>query len=156
MLAEADFGSEAPSISDDGAYVGFMSRARNLRTPDTNPSMDIFVRAAVVPEIDSVKAVDPNTQAEIPPVLHPGTNELVVRGRGFGSPITGLLGEGVTVSVLYVDPVELRLHAVVAAGTAAGTRTLGVANLGTGLGVNSGALQNCTNCVQIVANLRSR
>ena len=156
LLAEADFGSEAPSISDDGVYVGFMSRARNLRTPDTNPSMDIFVRAAVVPEIDSVKAVDPNTQAEIPPVLHPGMNELVVRGRGFGSSITGLLGDGVTVSVHYVDPAELRLHAVVAPGTPAGPRTLSVANLGTGLGTNAGSLQNCTNCVQIAAKLRAR
>jgi hypothetical protein len=149
LLAEADAGSEAPSISADGAYVAFTSRAGNLRTPDTNPAADVFVRAAVVPEIDSVMAVDPNTQAEIPPVLHFGANELVVRGRGFGSAITGLLGDGVTVSVLYVDPAELRLQAVVAPGTLPGTRTLSVSNLGTGLGVNAGALQNCTNCVQI-------
>ena len=123
--------------------------ADNLETPDTNPDNDIFVRAAVVPEIDAVVAIDPNTQAEIPPVLHPGNNTLLVRGRGFGPVVTGLLGTGVTVTVSSVLPDRLVLSADVAAGTAAGTRTLGVANLGTGLGVNVGALQKCTNCVQI-------
>ena len=130
-------------------YVAFSSRADNLETPDTNPDADVFVRAAVVPEIDSVVAIDPNTQAEIPPVLHPGTNELLVRGRGFGPVVTGFLGTGVTVTVLAVQPDQVRLRAVVAAAAATGPRTLGVANPGTGLGTNAGALQTCTNCVQL-------
>ena len=149
LLGAANFASGAPSISSDGAYVAFASGADNLETPDTNPGADVFVRAAVVPEIDAVVAIDPNTQAEVPAVLHPGNNTLLVRGRGFGPVVTGLLGTAVTVTVLTVLADRLVLSADVAAGTAAGTRTLGVANLGTGLGETAGTLQRCTNCVQI-------
>jgi Tol biopolymer transport system component len=146
---EYDLGSAEPAISGDGVYVAFSSIAHNLETPDTNPNLDIFVRAAVVPEIESVVAIDPNTGTEIPPVLHAGTNELLVKGRGFGPTVSGLLGSGVTVSALSVQPDQVRLRAVVAAGTPAGPRDLSVTNLGSGIGVGSGSMRTCTNCVQL-------
>jgi Tol biopolymer transport system component len=151
LLAQTnyDLGSAEPAISGDGVYVSFSSIAHNLEAPDTNPNLDIFVRASVVPEIDSVVAIDPNTQTEIPPVLHPGTNELLVMGRGFASSVTGLLGNGVTISVLSAQPDQVRLRADVASGAAAGPRTLSVANLGSGIGINNGSMGACTNCVQI-------
>jgi Tol biopolymer transport system component len=151
LLGQTDYdlGTTEPALSGDGVYVAFSSIAHNLETPDTNPNLDIFVRAAVVPEIASVVAIDPNTQAENPPVLHGGTNELLVKGRGFGPAVSVLLGGGVTVSVLSVQPDRVRLRAVVAAGTSPGSRTLSVANLGSGIGLTNGSMQNCANCVQI-------
>jgi WD40-like Beta Propeller Repeat len=144
-----DLGSAEPAISGDGVYVAFSSISHNLEAPDTNPNLDIFVRSSIVPEIDSVVAIDPNTGAEIPPVLHPGTNELLIRGRGFGPSVIGLLGSGVTISVLSAQPDQVRVRADVTSGTAAGPRTLSVANLGSGIGLTSGSLRACTDCVQI-------
>ena len=40
---EADGSSDYPSISPDGRYVAFQSRARNLVTGDNNSCRDIFV-----------------------------------------------------------------------------------------------------------------
>jgi hypothetical protein len=42
--AQADFGGVAASISWDGRYVAFESRATNLVTGDTNGDFDVFVR----------------------------------------------------------------------------------------------------------------
>jgi Tol biopolymer transport system component len=45
--AEADGQSERPSISSDGRYVAFTSRATNLVPDDTNGVTDVFVRDLV-------------------------------------------------------------------------------------------------------------
>ena len=41
--AEADGGSDSPSISTDGRYVAFVSAAKNLVSNDTNDKLDVFV-----------------------------------------------------------------------------------------------------------------
>ena len=139
-------------MSDDGRYVAFTSTATNLATPDPNGGgFDVFVRAAVVPEITTVKAIDPNTSAEIPPVLRPGTNLLRVHGRGFGPTVTALLGSGITVTVTATQFDRVELTAAVAPTAATGLRDISVANLGSGIGPNTGSLRTCTNCVEIAA-----
>ena len=60
------------ALSADGRFVAF-STGSNLLAPDANGAeSDVLVRGAMVPVIDSVAAIDPVTQAQVPPVLHPG------------------------------------------------------------------------------------
>ena len=44
---EGDFGSNTPSISNDGRFIAFNSSARNLVNGDSNNSGDVFVRDRV-------------------------------------------------------------------------------------------------------------
>ena len=139
LLEQADAASRTPAVSGDGVYIAFASEAQNLEVPDTNADADVFVRAAVVPEIDSVVVIDPNTGGELPPVLHPGSNELLVKGHGFGPVVSASLGRGVTSTTSTVQHHQVRLLVVVAPGTPAGSRNLVVANAGTGIGPVAGS-----------------
>ena len=152
LLDQANSWSSQPKLSEDGRYIAFTSTATNLATPDPNGGgFDVFVRAAVVPEITTVKGSIPGRRAEIPPVLHPGTNLLRVHGRGFGPTVTALLGSGITVTVTATQFDHVELTAVVAPTAATGPRDISVANLGSGIGPNSGSLRTCTNCVGVAA-----
>jgi Tol biopolymer transport system component len=150
-LGEADGASLSPAISGDGRYVAFTSTAHNLETPDTNPNPDIFVRAAIVPEIDSVCAVDPNTLVcSDPAVLGPGSHTILILGRGFGLGVTVLLGAGVSVTSTYPYSSNALVVTVNVAGSAApGPRDASVANPGSGIGPTSGAMRTCANCLTI-------
>ena len=50
---QANFISDEPSISADGRFVAFNSRASNLVPGDTNISQDVFVRNVEPPPTDS-------------------------------------------------------------------------------------------------------
>ena len=139
-------------LSADGRFVAF-STGSDLLPPDANGQQsDIFVRGAVVPVIDSVAVVDPVTHAEVPAVLHPGANQLVVHGGGFGTDVGVLLGPGVTVTSTTVNAVEVLASVSVAQGTAAGARDLIVHNRGATGALSAGTAQRCVACVTIAAN----
>ena len=103
---------ENAAISGDGRYVAFQSNAVDLVPDDTNQFVDVFVRAALIPE---VHAVEPNSIA-------PGAvATLTVTGTGFlaGAQASASLFSkgGVTVeSVTVVSDIELEV-AVTAAVT---------------------------------------
>ena len=88
FLDPANGFSGRSALSDDGRYVAFDSTATNLVTPDANGSApDIFTRAAVVPQIDSVARVGSlafGGQFEAAPRLGWGRHTLRITGKGFG------------------------------------------------------------------------
>jgi hypothetical protein len=139
-------------LSGDGRYVAFSSVATNVVVPDTNDASDVFVRAALVPQIDTVVAIDPNTQAEVAPVLHPGPNKLRVRGAAFGPVVSASLGNGVTASVSAIVPNRIELDVTVAQGTPAASRDLVVNNAGSPAVGDIGSFRICSGCVTIAAN----
>ena len=139
-------------MSEDGRYVAFSTLATNVVQPDSNGRLDVFVRAALVPQIDTVVAIDPNTQAEVAPVLHPGANKLRVRGAAFGPVVSASLGNGVTTSVASVLANRVDLNVTVAAGTPAAVRDLIVQNAGSAAVGDAGAIGRCTGCVTVAAN----
>ena len=57
-LAPANGTSTRSALSADGRYVAFNSDATNLVTPDANGVFDVFTRAAIVPQIYTVKRAD--------------------------------------------------------------------------------------------------
>ena len=140
------------ALSADGRFVAF-STGSNLLAPDANGAeSDVLVRGAMVPVIDSVAAIDPVTQAQVPPVLHPGANQLVVHGGAFGSDVDVLVGDGVTVTSTTEGPVQVLVSLNVAPGTPAGDRDLVVRNRGTTGALAAGTFQRCPACVTIAAN----
>jgi hypothetical protein len=62
-----------------------------------------------------------------------------------------LLGSGITVTVTATQFDRVELTAFVAPTAAPGQRDISVANLGSGIGPNSGSLRTCTNCVGVSA-----
>jgi Tol biopolymer transport system component len=151
LLDQANSWSSQPRLSNDGRYIAFTSSATNLATPDPNGGgFDVFVRAAIVPEITNVNVVEVGTGSELPPVLHVGTNQVRVHGRGFGPTVTALLGSGITVTVTATQFDRVELTAVVAPTAPTGPRDISIGNLGSGIGPNTGSLRTCTGCVQVV------
>jgi Tol biopolymer transport system component len=157
VLQEAALGSDdgflqTVALSAGGQVVAFSTQA-DLLTPDANGQQsDVLVRGAMVPVIDSVAAIDPVTHAEGPAVLHPGANQLVVRGGGFGADVDVLLGVGITVTSTTEAAVQVLVSVNVASGTPAGVRDLVVHNRGTTGALAAGTFQRCQACVTIAAN----
>ncbi len=139
-------------MSDDGRYVAFDSTATNLVTPDANGNApDIFTRAAVVPQIDSVARVGSLTfggQFEAAPRLGWGRHTLRITGKGFGPDVSVALGAGVTILNVQRTPTQINVELSVANGSS-GTRDVTVSNVGL-LPINSiASSQVCTACVAI-------
>ncbi len=62
--AEANDGSERPSISSDGRYVAFESSASNLVAGDTNGLIDVFVYDRVTDTIERVNVADGGSEGD--------------------------------------------------------------------------------------------
>jgi Tol biopolymer transport system component len=139
-LREADGASDAPAVSDTGAYVAFETDASNLVYGDTAGHRDVVMRAAHDPVVDAV----------VPNALPRGaTTNVTITGLGFRSDSTLHFGAGVTLGpVSYVAPTELRVDVTVAPNAEAGVRTISVANLGAAWNPASGATATC-NCLTI-------
>ena len=139
----------APMLSADGRFVAFASDSLIL-LPDANGhSYDVFVRVALIPVIDQVRAVDPVTHVEGPAVVHPGANQLRIHGAAFGPGVSVGLGNGTTSTVTNVTPTAVDVTVVVAPNPAAGTRTVIVSNLGTQGAIAAGTFQACGGCVTV-------
>jgi Tol biopolymer transport system component len=140
-------------VSTDGALTpngGFGTMSENGRyVTYFDGSTSVFVRAALVPAIDSVFAIDPNTQAEVAAVLHPGINKLRVHGAAIGPDVRVLLGAGLSVSVAAVQPGRIDLDVTVAASAAVGPRDLVVNNAGGPAVGDLGAFSSCHACVTV-------
>ena len=73
---EGNLGSSAPSISQDGRYVTFMSAASNLVPGDTNQQIDVFVHDRVTGETERVSVgsdgAEGNDQSSSPVISDDG------------------------------------------------------------------------------------
>jgi len=148
-LEQGNANSPTAAISADGNYIAFESNATNIVTPDTNGTLDVFTRGAIVPQIDDVKRVHGSFQGMVhAPNLAWGPNKLRITGKGFGPNVSVDLGAGVTINNVQHSPTQIDIDLTVANG-ASGTRNLKVTNLATA-GVAGGATdQGCTGCVTI-------
>ena len=103
-LQQGESGGISPRLSGDGRFVAFAAYS-DLQPPDANGTTpDIFVRRSLVPVINSVAAIDPVTHAEVPAVLHPGANDLVIRGAAMEPDLVVGVGAGTTTSVTSFRP----------------------------------------------------
>jgi hypothetical protein len=139
--AEANGASLAPSLSADGRYVAFPSRATNLVDDDDNNFNDAFIRAVTTPTVTSVApgSVARSTRAD-----------LVVRGSGFLGNAFVTIGNGVNVqSARVVSDGELRVTVSVTDDAPAGARAVTVVNPGTGPGPLAGAVGSCDDCLAV-------
>ncbi len=99
---EGNGDSEAPSVSDDGRYVAFLSAATNLVPGDTNGKVDVFVRDrlhATTTRVNlSATGVQANDRSNTPVISGDGTyvvfssvaNNLVPGDTGFFDDIFGV------------------------------------------------------------------
>jgi Tol biopolymer transport system component len=62
--AQADNVAITPSISDDGRYVAFLSRASNLVVGDTNGQIDVFVRDRQLGTTERVSVATDGTEGD--------------------------------------------------------------------------------------------
>jgi len=148
FLQQGDFGGISPRLSGDGRFVAFAAYS-DLKPPDANGTTpDIFVRRSLVPVLNSVAAIDPITNAEVPAVLHPGANDLVIRGAAMEPDLVVGLGAGTTTSVTSFRPWEVHVTVNVAANAVAGNRNLVVSNPGSTGALAGGTLQACA-CITI-------
>jgi hypothetical protein len=137
-----------PSLSGDARSVAFQSSATDLVTPDDDHVDDVFLRAAIVPTIGSVKpSLDPNG----PVTIARGTDKyFVVNGTYFLPDVqASVLGDGLSasnVTILGGGKLSLQIHA--APDAALGTATIVVALPGTGPGQYLGAADGCT-CLSV-------
>jgi Tol biopolymer transport system component len=132
------------AISSDGFYVGFMSDAVNLVTPDTNETSDVFVRYARTPDV---------TSASPQSIARGTTTTLTVQGSSFvATPMVSasmFTKPGVTVnSVTFVTESQLQVSVTVAADAPTGRRVLTVINAGTGPGSRAGGAGVC-DCLRV-------
>ena len=148
-LEQADSNSPTSAISADGNYIAFESNGTNLVTPDTNGTLDVFTRGAIVPQIDEVKRVHGSFLGMVhAPTLAWGPNTLRITGKGFGPNVSVDLGAGVTINNVQHTPTQIDVDLTVANG-GSGTRNVTVTNLATA-GVAGGSTdQACTGCVSI-------
>jgi hypothetical protein len=133
--------SRVPSISDDGRYVAFSSQADNLVPGDTNGLItDVFTRFVLAPIVEDAS----------PPTLGAGPSTLTISGARFFSGVTVTVsGGGVAVDgVTRLDESTLLVDVTVADDAAPGSRTMGVANAGTGPGANAGGSTLCA-CLMV-------
>jgi hypothetical protein len=127
----------------------FTSGSELLR-PDTNgQTYDVFTRVAMVPVVDSVNAIDPVTHAEVPAVLHPGANQIVIHGAAFGPGVAVGLGAGTTASVVTVATGGVLVAVDVAPNASPGMRDVVVSNLGTPRSIAAGTIQMCHACATV-------
>ena len=97
----------------------------------------------MVPVIDSVNAIDPVTHAEVPAVLHPGANRIVIHGAAFGPGVAVGLGAGTTASVVTAATGGVLVDVQVAPNASPGTRDVVVSNLGTQGSIGAGTIRMC-------------
>jgi hypothetical protein len=147
-LQQAPFGGSTPHLSGDGRFVAFATGSA-LQPPDANgTSADIFLRRSLVPVINSVVAIDPFTHAEVPAVLHPGPNDLIIRGAAMEPDLIVGIGAGTTTSLTSFRASEVHVTVDVAANAVVGKRNLVVTNPGSTSGLAVATLQACA-CVTI-------
>ncbi len=147
-----NFHLQSTALSADGNFVAFTTQSPDLLTPDSNGQQsDVVVRGAMVPVLESLVTIDPFTHLELPPILRPGANQLLIRGGGFGTDVDVMLGTGVTVTSTTEAGEQVLVSLTVAPGTPAEPRNVIVRNRGTGA-LFAGTVQICDACVTIAAN----
>ena len=103
----------------------------------------------MTPSPFSVAAIDPVTQAEILPRLYSGTQQLLIRGKAFGSSVSVALGVGITASVTASTTTGILVDAEVAPDATAGPRNVVVQNRGTVGALANGTFQICSACITV-------
>jgi quinohemoprotein amine dehydrogenase alpha subunit-like protein len=150
-MASAKFGqagngiSGDASISADGRYVSFHTLATNLVSDDGNGTFDVYVRAVLMPTVDSVT----------PDTVAPGTSAtLTVTGSGFlpqaNASASLFTPPGVTVdSVTVTSETELEVSVSVDPDAPSGGRLVLVWNPGTGPGSGAATFGLCGGCLTV-------
>lgn len=142
LLEQLNAPSFAPALSGDGRYSTFIS-AGALTSTDTNGVPDVFLRAIDVPTISSSS----------PSGIARGTSKPVtITGKMFlpGAIVLAADGVKVTAGVAVVNSeTSITVTLTVAANAPTGATALYVQNVGTGLGVNGGAIGRCTTCLTV-------
>jgi cold shock CspA family protein len=89
---QANYSAHGPSISADGRYVAFWSRANNIVPDDTNMEQDVFVHDRESGQTTRVSVASDGTQA------NSGSGSPTISGNGryvvFGSSATNLVAGG--------------------------------------------------------------
>jgi len=135
---EANGWSQAPSISGDGRYVTFTTQASNLVPGDVNERWDIVIKAIPTVSVTSV----------VPDMLPIGfTTSVTIAGTNFLPGATPLLKGAQLSRVVIVDENTITMDVTVKADTPVGAQTLSVGLPGTGPGLLTGSMADCTDCV---------
>jgi Tol biopolymer transport system component len=135
--ADNGFNVLAPTITADGRYVAFPTKATNIVTPDANGSgFDVMIRANPVPTITSAT---PTT------VARGATATITVNGTYFIPGVAGAFGDGITInSTTRVSESQVKFTIKVAPTAATGNRNVIVFLVGTGVGTLTGAAAQFT------------
>ena len=139
---QGDASSGNHLMSADGRYVAFGTVASNLFPNDANYNgFDIVVSAVLRPVISSVA----------PQHLTRGASWVItVHGAWFATDALAALGDGILVrGVQLANPTTLRVTVDVAATAVPGSRSVIVANPGSGPGDTAGAATVCRNCITV-------
>jgi hypothetical protein len=144
-FTQLDANSFAPTISNDGRYLAWISAGAFDAADDRNGLNDVYVRAVAVPKITSVS---PSA------VARGTTTTLTVTGKGFVSPVyatVGLAISGVTVnSSTWVNDTTVTLTVTVDEFASEGIQSVELLNRGSGMGMLSGASAQCLDCLFIL------
>jgi Tol biopolymer transport system component len=140
--------SDDPSLTGDGRYVAFTSRATNIAGKDANGFPDVYVRAARLPVVQSIA----------PDTIGRGTTEtFVVTGRNFAPDATVTARDaagspaGLSVDAVQVNSeTELEVTITVAGSVPTGTLFVSVHVPGPGPGVIANSSGTCGACPVIV------
>ena len=125
------------AMSVDGRYVGFVTQATNIVTPDVNGVVtDLVIRAIPVPTITSAT---PTT------VARGASATITVNGTYFLPGVNSYFGGGITVTnTNRVSESQVKFTFSVAVGAATGNRNVIVFLPGTGAGTFTGAAAQFT------------
>jgi Tol biopolymer transport system component len=141
--SQGDLNSGNHLMSADGRYVAFGTVASNLFPDDANGyGFDVVVAAVRRPAIDAVS----------PAQVRRGERRrtIDIRGGWFTPEAKVSFGPGITVTrTRLVDATTLRATVRIAADAAPGSRTVHVANPGTGAGRLRGAVGTCPGCLSV-------
>jgi len=127
-----------PSISKDGRYIAFTSRAMNLVNAEPNLYPNVYVKA-----IQEVKVTEltPNTLPK------GATTSVTVTGEDF-LPGTSMAIQGTTITnFVIVDENTITMDVAVDATASSGAFDVTVRLLGTGAGPYTGSASQCLACV---------
>jgi len=133
---QADAGSNMPSISADGRYVGFQSLATNLVSGDTNLTYDVFVKANPTVTVSGV----------LPSSVPRGVATAVtITGTNFrpGSTVSVSGIDVAVTSVVVVDEGKISATLTPTPSAATGGRIVTVTIPGTGPGAGAGSSGVC-------------
>ena len=134
-------GSWRPMISGDGRYALFVTSG-SFGAGDTNSTTDVYERAIDVPTISSISPTSAARGATVTVTLN-GTTFVN------GATVIPLNDAFVTTASTFVNEKKITVTLKISPTAPTGPQTLYVRNPGTGVGVNSGAVNQCTDCLSI-------